>query len=59
MLLEAAALAVKEEPISNAATPTRHCPKRLNAVYLPKKDLDVSVGRLMTARMKLGMFDPE
>lgn len=56
---EAAALAVKRGTDLECGSTYLALPEALKQGLLTEKDIDVSVGRLMTARMKLGMFDPD
>jgi beta-glucosidase len=56
---EAAALAVKRGTDLECGDTYKALPEAIKRGLLTEKDLDVSVGRLMTARMKLGMFDPD
>ena len=56
---EAAALAVKRGTDLECGDTYRALPEAVKRGLLTEKDLDVSVGRLMTARFKLGMFDPD
>ena len=56
---EAAALAVKRGTDLECGDTYHALPEAVKRGLLTEKDLDVSVGRLMTARMKLGMFDPD
>ena len=56
---EAAALAVKQGTDLECGDTYKALPEAVKRGLLTEKDIDVSVGRLMTARMKLGMFDPD
>ena len=56
---EAAALAVLRGTDLECGDTYRALPEAVKRGLLTEKDLDVSVGRLMTARFKLGMFDPD
>lgn len=56
---EAAAMAVKTGTDLECGNTYKALPEALNRGLITEKDLDVCVGRLMTARMKLGMFDPD
>ncbi len=58
---EAAAVSMKRGTDLDCNEPGNDYMPYLNAVkqgILPEKDLDISVKRLMRARMLLGMFDP-
>jgi len=56
---EAAAMAVKKGTDLECGNTYKALPEALKRGLITEKDLDVCVGRLMTARMKLGMFDPD
>ena len=56
---EAAALAVKAGTDLECGSTYKALPEAFKRGLITEKDLDVCVGRLMTARMKLGMFDPD
>jgi len=56
---EAAAMAVKTGTDLECGNTYKALPEALKRGLITEKDLDVCVGRLMTARMKLGMFDPD
>ena len=56
---EAAALAVTRGTDLNCGETYNSLPEAVKRGLLTEKDIDVAVGRLMTARMKLGMFDPD
>jgi len=56
---EAAALAVKQGTDLECGDTYKALPEAVKRGLLTEEDIDVSVGRLMTARMKLGMFDPD
>ncbi len=56
---EAAALAVKRGTDLECGDTYKALPEAVKRGLLTEKDLDISVGRLMTARFKLGMFDPD
>jgi len=56
---EAAALAVKRGTDLECGDTYKALPEAIKRGLLTEKDLDVAVGRLMTARFKLGMFDPD
>ncbi|HEY3369927.1 MAG TPA: glycoside hydrolase family 3 C-terminal domain-containing protein [Prolixibacteraceae bacterium] len=56
---EAAALAVKRGTDLECGDTYKALPEAVKRGLLTEKDIDVSVGRLMTARFKLGMFDPD
>ncbi len=56
---EAAAMAVKAGTDLECGNTYNALPEALKRGLITEKDLDVCVGRLMTARMKLGMFDPD
>lgn len=56
---EAAALAVKRGTDLECGDTYHALPESVKRGLVSEKDIDVSVGRLMTARMKLGMFDPD
>jgi len=55
---EAAALAVKAGTDLECGVSYKALPEALKRGLITEKDIDLCVGRLMTARMKLGMFDP-
>jgi beta-glucosidase len=54
----AAALAVKMGCDLNCGETYRHLAEAVAQGLLTEADLDLAVGRLFTARMRLGMFDP-
>ena len=56
---EAAALAVKRGTDLECGDTYKSLPEAVKRGLVTEKDIDVSVGRLMTARFKLGMFDPD
>lgn len=56
---EAAALAVIRGTDLECGDTYKDLPEAVKRGLLTEKDIDVSVGRLMTARFKLGMFDPD
>jgi beta-glucosidase len=56
---EAAAMAVKQGTDLECGDTYKSLPEAVKRGLVTEKDLDVSVGRLMTARFKLGMFDPD
>lgn len=56
---EAAALAVKRGTDLECGDTYKALPEAVKRGLLTEKDLDVAVGRLLTARFKLGMFDPD
>jgi len=56
---EAAAMAVKTGTDLECGNTYKALPEALKRGLITEKDIDVCVGRLMTARMKLGMFDPD
>jgi len=58
-LAEAAALAVKAGCDLNCGDSYSHLKEAVAKGYLSEKDIDRSVKRLMDARFRLGMFDPE
>jgi beta-glucosidase len=58
-LTEAAALAVKAGCDLNCGDSYGHLKEAVEKGYLTEKDIDKSVKRLMEARFRLGMFDPE
>ena len=58
-LTEAAALAVKAGCDLNCGDTYGHLKEAVEKGYLAEKDIDKSVKRLMEARFRLGMFDPE
>ncbi len=53
-----AAVAVKAGCDLNCGCSYEHIPSAIDQGLLNEADLDVCVGRLMLARMRLGMFDP-
>lgn len=55
---ESAALAVKMGCDLNCGCTYEHIPEAVRQGLLTEADLDVCLTRLMTARMRLGMFDP-
>ncbi len=56
---EAAAMAVKQGTDLECGDTYKALPEAVKRGLVSEKDLDICVGRLMTARFKLGMFDPE
>jgi beta-glucosidase len=56
---EAAAMAVKQGTDLECGDTYRALPEAVKRGLITEKDLDICVGRLMTARFKLGMFDPD
>ncbi len=56
---EAAAIALQAGTDLNCGDSYEDLLEAVNSGYLSEKEIDVSVKRLMLARMKLGMFDPE
>jgi beta-glucosidase len=56
---EAAALAVKRGTDLECGDTYKALPEAVKRGLISEKEIDVAVGRLMTARMKLGMFDPD
>lgn len=56
---EAAALAVKTGTDLECGQTYSSLPEAVKRGIITEKDIDVAVGRLMTARIKLGMFDPD
>lgn len=56
---EAAALAVKRGTDLECGDTYKALPEAVKRGLITEKELDVSVGRLMSARFKLGMFDPD
>ncbi|MGE5394820.1 MAG: glycoside hydrolase family 3 C-terminal domain-containing protein, partial [Candidatus Saccharibacteria bacterium] len=56
---EAAAMAVKKGTDLECGDTYKALPEAVKRGLVSEKDIDVCVGRLMTARMKLGMFDPD
>ncbi|MDP2887752.1 MAG: glycoside hydrolase family 3 C-terminal domain-containing protein [Bacteroidota bacterium] len=56
---EAAAIAVLRGTDLECGDSYKALPEAVKRGLLTEKDLDVSVGRLLTARFKLGMFDPD
>ena len=56
---EAAALAVTRGTDLECGDTYKALPEAVKRGLLTEKDIDVAVGRLMTARFKLGMFDPD
>ena len=56
---EASAMAVKQGTDLECGNSYNALPEAVKRGLVTEKDLDVNVGRLMTARMKLGMFDPD
>ena len=56
---EASAAAVKGGTDLNCGNSYPHLTKAVENGLIEEKDIDVAVRRLMTARFKLGMFDPE
>ena len=56
---EAAAMAVKQGTDLECGDTYKALPEAVKRGLITEKDLDVCVGRLMTARFKLGMFDPD
>ncbi|HET6558626.1 MAG TPA: glycoside hydrolase family 3 C-terminal domain-containing protein [Prolixibacteraceae bacterium] len=55
---EASALAVKRGTDLECGDNYRALPEAVKRGIITEKEIDVAVARLMTARMKLGMFDP-
>lgn len=55
---EAAALAVKSGCDLECATTYQHLKEAVQKKIISEEEINVSVKRLFTARMKLGMFDP-
>ena len=55
---EAAALAVKSGTDLECATTYTHLKEAVKDHLITEQQIDISVKRLFTARMKLGMFDP-
>jgi len=58
-LEEAAALAVKAGCELNCGNSYKQLTEAMNKGFITEKDIDVAVERLMEARIRLGMFDPE
>ncbi len=56
---EAAALAVKRGTDLECGDTYKALPEAVQKGLITEKELDVSVSRLLTARFKLGMFDPD
>ena len=56
---QAAALAVTRGTDLECGDSYKSLPEAVKRGLLTEKDIDVAVGRLMTARFKLGMFDPD
>ncbi len=56
---EAAAMAVKAGTDLECGNTYKALPEALKRGLITEEDLDICVGRLLTARMKLGMFDPD
>ncbi|MFA5329978.1 MAG: glycoside hydrolase family 3 C-terminal domain-containing protein [Prolixibacteraceae bacterium] len=56
---EASAMAVKQGTDLECGNSYNSLPEAVKRGLITEKDIDVSVGRLLTARMKLGMFDPD
>ncbi len=56
---EASAMAVKQGTDLECGDSYKTLPEAIKRGLLTEKDIDVSIGRLMTARFKLGMFDPD
>jgi beta-glucosidase len=56
---EAAAMAVKQGTDLECGDTYKALPEAIKRGLVTEKDLDICVGRLMTARFKLGMFDPD
>ena len=56
---EASALAVKRGTDLECGDSYKALPEAVKRGLITEKDIDVAVGRLMTARFKLGMFDPD
>jgi beta-glucosidase len=56
---EAAAIGVKAGCDLNCGDTYGHLKEAVTKGFITEKEIDVAVKRLMTARMKLGMFDPE
>ena len=55
---ESAAIAVKRGTDLNCGISYRHLKSAVDQGLITEEDIDISVKRLMRARMKLGMFDP-
>ncbi|RJP67698.1 MAG: glycoside hydrolase family 3 protein [Ignavibacteriales bacterium] len=58
-LEEAAASAVKAGCELNCGNTYSHLKEAIDKGFLTEKDIDIAVERLMEARIRLGMFDPE
>jgi beta-glucosidase len=58
-LEEAAALAVKAGCELNCGNTYCHLKEAIDKGYITESDIDIAVERLMEARIRLGMFDPE
>ncbi len=56
---ESAAIAVKRGTDLNCGITYRHLKSAVDQGLISEKDIDVSVKRLMSARIRLGMFDPD
>jgi len=56
---ESAAIAVKRGTDLNCGVTYGHLEEAITKGLLTEKDLDIAVKRLMLARFKLGMFDPD
>jgi len=56
---EASALAVKRGTDLECGDSYKALPEAVKRGLITEKDIDISVARLMTARFKLGMFDPD
>ncbi|NDV60598.1 glycoside hydrolase family 3 C-terminal domain-containing protein [Bacteroides sp. 519] len=56
---EAAAMAVKAGTDLNCGVTYRHLPEAVKQGLITEEELDVSVKRIILARMKLGQFDPQ
>jgi beta-glucosidase len=56
--IESAAAAVKAGCDLNCGCTYEHLPAALEQGLIDEAELDVSLGRLFTARLRLGMFDP-
>lgn len=56
---ESAAIAVKRGTDLNCGITYRHLKSAVDQGLISEKDIDISVKRLMRARIRLGMFDPD
>ncbi len=56
---EASAMAVKQGTDLECGNSYNSLPEAFKRGLITEKDIDISAGRLMMARMKLGMFDPD